>query len=86
MRSTKVRKQIYIEPHQDTTLKRIAAETGLGEAEFIRQAIDHLAQLFRPATTDLTAWAKEKAFFIDLIEQGPVTGGRSWQRDESYER
>jgi len=84
--ATKVRKQIYIEPHQDTILKQIADETGLSEAEFIRQAIDYQAQLFKPAKTDLAAWAKEKAFITDLIEQGPVSGGRSWQRDELYER
>jgi hypothetical protein len=84
--ATKVRKQIYIEPHQDTFLKRIADEAGISEAEFIRQAIDHQAQLFRPSKTDLTAWANEKAFITDLIEQGPIIGGRTWQREELYER
>ena len=84
--ATKVRKQIYIEPHQDTILKQIAGETGISEAEFIRQAIDLQAHLFRPAKTDLSAWAKEKAFITDLIEQGPVSGGRSWQREDLYER
>ena len=83
--ATKVRKQIYIEAHQDTILKQIADETGLSEAEFIRQAIDHQARLFRPAKTDLAAWAREKAFITGLIEQGPIGGGRSWQREELYE-
>ena len=83
--ATKIRKQIYIEPHQETILKQIAGETGLSEAEFIRRAIDLQAQLFRPAKTDLTAWAREKAFITDLIEQDPVSGGRSWQLEELYE-
>ena len=82
----KVRKQIYIEPYQDTMLKRVADETGMSEAEFIRQAIDLQAHLFLPAKTDLTAWAKEKAFITELIGQGPVAGERSWQREDLYER
>ncbi len=82
----KVRKQIYIEPYQDTMLKRVADETGISEAEFIRQALDLQVQLFLPVKTDLTAWAKEKAFITELMEQGPVAGGRNWQREELYER
>jgi hypothetical protein len=84
--ATKVRKQIYIEPYQDTMLKRVADETGMSEAEFIRQALDLQAQLFLPAKTDLAAWAIEKAFITELMEQGSVAGGRNWQREELYER
>lgn len=84
--ATKVRKQIYIEPYQDNMLKRVANETGISEAEFIRQAIDFQAHLFLPAKTDQAAWAKEKVFITELIGQGPVTGGRSWQREDLYER
>ncbi len=83
---TKIRKQIYIESYQETILKRLADETGISEAEFIRQAIDHYAQLFQYPKRDLTAWEREKAFIERLIAQGPVPGGRAWQREDLYER
>jgi len=35
-----VRKQIYIEPRQEATLKRMVRESNTTEAELIRQAID----------------------------------------------
>ncbi len=39
--ASKVRKQIYIDPDQESTLKQLAKDTGISEAEIIRQAIDH---------------------------------------------
>lgn len=38
--STKARKQVYLEPRQENLLKLIAQQTGVSEAEIIRQAID----------------------------------------------
>jgi hypothetical protein len=84
--ATKVRKQIYVEPYQETILKRLADETGMSEAEIIRQAIDHHTQLFRHTRPDLEAWAEEKAFITGLIEQGPVPDRRKWQREDLHER
>jgi hypothetical protein len=84
--ATKVRKQIYIEPYQEMLLKRLTDETGLSEAEFIRQAIDFHTQLFQQPKPDLQAWDEEKTFITGLIEQGPVAGGRTWQREDLYER
>jgi len=83
---TKVRKQIYIEPYQETILKRLANETGVSEAEFIRQAIDHQAQLLQYPMQDLAAWKEEKLFIEQLIAEGPVLGERTWQREDLYER
>jgi hypothetical protein len=82
----KVRKQVYIEPHQEEILKRLARETGISEAEFIRQAIDRHARSLHPHRHDLRAWEKERAFIDLLIRQGPVPGGRTWRREELYER
>ena len=82
----KVRKQIYIEPYQETILKRLANETGVSEAEIIRQAIDHQAQLLQYPAQDLTVWKEEKLFIEQLIAQGEVSGGRAWQREDLYER
>ncbi len=82
----KVRKQIYIEPDQETMLKWLAREMGVTEAEVIRQAIDRQARLFRSVRRDLRAWEEESAFIQRLIEQGPVPGGRTWRREDLYER
>ncbi|MCC7354372.1 MAG: ribbon-helix-helix domain-containing protein [Anaerolineae bacterium] len=84
--ATKVRKQIYIESHQDTVLKQLSRETGASAAEIIRQAIDQHTQRFRTRGRNLKAWQEERAFIAYLIEQGPVPGGRTWQRDDLYER
>lgn len=83
--ATKVRKQIYIEPHQDIVLKRLADETRATEAEIIRQAIDCHTRLFRFPGHDMAAWEKERAFITHLIERGPVAGRRTWQREDLYE-
>ncbi|WP_228008415.1 CopG family transcriptional regulator [Microcystis aeruginosa] len=43
---SKIRKQIYIEAEQNNLLKEKARQTGLSEAEIIRQAIDqHIISL-----------------------------------------
>jgi hypothetical protein len=84
--TTKVRKQIYIDADQEILLKRLVKETGVTEAEIIRQAIDHHTRLFRFPRRDLTAWAEERAFIDKLIQQGPISGQRTWQRKELYER
>jgi len=84
--ATKVRKQIYIEPHQEEILKRLTRETGVSEAELIRQAIDRHTQSPRPPIRNLDAWEKERSFITHLIQQGPVPGGRTWQREDLHER
>jgi len=84
--ATKVRKQIYIESDQEIALKRLARQTGLSEAEIIRQAIDrHMRQLGR-RRRDPQAWEQEKEFIQRLIQQGAVTGERLWQREDLDER
>lgn len=84
--TTKVRKQIYLEPRQDAILKELARTTGISEAEIIRQAIDRHTQSFQLSKPDLIAWEEEQSFINHLIEQGSVPGGRSWQRSDLYER
>lgn len=84
--TVKVRKQIYIEPDQEVRLKRLAAETGVTEAELIRQAIDRHTHSLRPVRRDLRAWEEERAFIQHLIELGPVPGRRTWRREDAYER
>jgi len=84
--ATKVRKQVYIEGHQEALLKRLAGELKVSEAEIIRQAIDSYARFLRFTGRDLKAWEEEKAFIARLIKRGPVSGKRGWKREDLYER
>ncbi len=85
----KVRKQVYIEPGQEQRLKRVAKRTGVPEAEIIRQALE--VELRAPARSfpiadRLEAWQAERAFIRRLIEKGSVPGGRTWRREDLYDR
>jgi hypothetical protein len=90
--ATKIRKQIYIEPEQEELLKRLAHDTGMSEAQIIRQAIDrHANELSQPARRE-RAWAEILAFINKRMEQGPVPGERApegprtWRREDLYDR
>ncbi|HMQ31569.1 MAG TPA: ribbon-helix-helix domain-containing protein [Chloroflexaceae bacterium] len=84
--AVKVRKQIYLDPDQETLLKRLAGATGLPEAELIRQAIDrHIAGGLR-LHRDRAAWAEERDYIAELMARGPVAGRRTWQREDLYDR
>ena len=80
-----VRKQVYIEPRHETILKRATAETGLSEAEIIRQAIDLWQEQVAERKRARQLWIKERAFIESWAALGAVSGGRSWTRDELYE-
>jgi hypothetical protein len=85
--STMVRKQVYIEPQQEVALKQWSMESGLSEAEIIRQAIEQwLKEQARQQQHILAAWQAEKAFIADLMAQGVVPGGRTWKREDLYDR
>ena len=78
--------QISIDPGQETLLKQLTRDTGLTEAEIIRQAIDRQVHAFEQPERDLAAWERERAFIVQLIERGPVCGGRIWKREDLCER
>ncbi len=80
-----IRKQVYIEPRQEETLKRITEETGMSEAEIIREALDLWLQEAERRRRARECWEEERAFIEDLIAQGPVSGERTWTRDSIYE-
>jgi len=85
--ATMVRKQVYIEPQQEVALKQWSMETGLSEAELIRQAIERwLKEQARQQEHILAAWQAEKDFITDLMAQGAVPGGRTWKREDLYDR
>lgn len=81
-----IRKQFYIESQQEALLKRLVQETGMTEAELVRQAIDRQMRFFASFRRDLRAWQEEVAFIARLMEQAPVSGKRIWRREELHER
>lgn len=80
-----IRKQIYIESRQDTTLKQQAKALGITEAEVIRRAIDRQMALVRLNVRDLKAWEREKTFIAKRMAKGRAPGGRLWKRKDAYE-
>ena len=83
---TKVRKQIYIEPAQEQMLKQLAETLQVSEAELIRQAIDTQLRSLRPRRRSRQAWEAERRRIERLIELGPVSGRRTWRREDVYDR
>ena len=84
--STKIRKQIYIQPRQEHLLKEIAQQTGISEAEIIRQAIDlHLGEITVPQTY-ISLWEAEREFIAQIKTRPVQAGGRDWKREDLYER
>ena len=83
---TKVRKQIYLDPEQNAIIKAAARKLQVSEAEIIRQAIMTQAYRMKTQNRNSRAWEKELEFIRSLAEQGAVSGGRQWHREELYER
>mgnify|MGYP006988475697 CR=1 FL=1 len=84
--TTKVRKQIYLDPIQEIQLKRISSATGLSEEEIIRRSLNSRLNTLSDRPRDLSAWERELAFIEKWIAEGPVTGGRTWKREDLYDR
>ena len=84
--TTKIRKQIYIESDQNAVIKRLSNESGMPEAEIIRQAIDQHVQALRAPKRDLGAWEAERTFIMRLMCQETIVGNRTWRREDLYER
>lgn len=84
--ASKIRKQISIDPHQEAMLKRSGKEYRSTEAEIIRRAIDQCAQTLYVPRRRLEAWEAERAFILNLIDQGPAPGQRAWRREDLHER
>ena len=83
-----VRKQIVMEPEQETALAKLANDRGVSQSELIRRAIDGLLdQAEREAGHAdphgrLMDWF-ENAGRLGLVDE---TGKRQWTREELHER
>lgn len=80
-----IRKQVYIEPHQEQVLKQRARELGVTEAELIRQCIDQLNLLPLKRLPDLEAWQEARAFMYKRMSIAAPQTGRGWTREELYD-
>lgn len=83
---TKVRKQIYLDAAQEKQLKLLSEATGLSEAEIIRQTLGARLGLIRNQMRDLAAWERELHFIEQWLAKGTVEGGRTWTREDLYDR
>jgi hypothetical protein len=84
--TTKVRKQIYLDRVQVLQLKQLVSATGLSEAEIIRQSLNSRLNKATERPRDLSAWERELRFIEQWIAKGPVEGGRTWKREDLYDR
>jgi hypothetical protein len=80
-----IRKQVYIEPGQDATLKKQANRLGITEAEVIRKAIDSQMAFLYAGVRDMSAWEREKTFIAKRTAGKPLARGRKFRREEAYE-
>jgi hypothetical protein len=82
-----IRKQLYIQSHQQSTLKRLSELQGVSEAELIRQAIDRqIGGAVTPFLADATAWDEAHAFMVALRDREPGSDQpRDWRREDLYE-
>jgi hypothetical protein len=83
--TTKVRKQVFIEPRQDELLKQWAEETGKSEAQIVREALDLWMASEERRREAEAAWHEVLDFAEERAAQGSVPGGRTWTREELYE-
>ena len=83
----KIRKQIYLDKKHNEQLKRLAEARGVSEAEVVRQAIEHEAELpaYRPMAYDPEAFAKFKEAALARRELGITGEPYKWNREELYE-
>jgi hypothetical protein len=66
--SKMVRKQVYIEAHQEALLKRLSKQQGVTEAELIRAGIVRLLP-GSSAANDSSLWDEEKRFIRALMKR-----------------
>jgi hypothetical protein len=85
-----VRKQIYIQKHQQRRLKRLAQVRGVSEAELIRQAIDRETAEGAPRLVAYDHTALEQVIHFALARRnrsGESATGEAyqWKREDAYD-
>jgi hypothetical protein len=89
-----LRKQLYIEPDQNVTLREQATKYNVSEGQIVREAITaYLTMGTQSQETDLPAWEEERQFIlsrrmaetIDAAGGSKSTAKRTWTRNELYD-
>jgi hypothetical protein len=82
-----IRKQLYITKSQENMLKMKARETGLTEAEIVREVIDKAAYRVEYPLKSTEKWQEELLFINKLIADRQVDQKkRTWKREDLYDR
>jgi predicted DNA-binding protein len=81
-----VRKQIYIEIEQQRTLRKVARQTGKTEAEIIRNALDEHVRLLKAKEDRMSAWREIEATVDRRTNPSQIGAGRTWKREDLYDR
>ncbi len=80
-----IRKQVYIEPEQEATLKRRARALGVTESDLIRRGIGETPSPPAVAPLDRKAWEEELHFIRERARIQALGRTRGWTREELYE-
>ncbi len=83
--SRMVRKQVYIEPRQEASLRRRAKELGISQAELLRRCIDQMGTAPMTLPCDKTAWEDAKVYIEERMTIEAPQTSRTWTRDELYD-
>jgi hypothetical protein len=81
-----IRKQVYIEPHQERRLKARAKLLGVTEAEIIRQSLDRGLGEVSPQHPDPAAWTRITRYIRTRRTKAGRRPVRAWKRHELYAR
>lgn len=83
----KRRKQVYLEEHQEATLKRLARKRGQPEAVLIREALDgFIGSAPLSNTPDPSAWSKERKYVLARMNRKSLKNRKKWTREEIHDR
>jgi len=81
-----IRKQVYIEPHQERLLKERARQLNVTEAELIRRSLDQGLAGMAPRRPNPSAWRDLMRFFRHRMQMKVRQRPRRWTRNELYDR
>jgi hypothetical protein len=84
--SIMIRKQVYIEPHQERLLKARARQLHVTEAELIRRSLDQGLAGTSPQRPNPAAWRDLMRFFRRRMRMKVRQRPRRWTRAGLYDR
>ncbi len=79
-----VRKQVYIEAHQERRLKARARLLGVTEAEIIRRSLERGLGEVSPQRPDPAAWARIARYVRTRRAKSGRRPVKAWTREELY--